>query len=163
MAVVDLRIDDRLIHGQVVGYWIPYYNVNKILIVDRNIVKDKFRQTALKFGTPSNIKTSFYDAATCADKLKRNLDKGSNVMVLCNSPKELLDMHENGYEFNKITVGNISPEKGAKYHIKKTLYLTEEDLESFKKLINLGVEVIVQIVPNDAEEKLEDLLEREGI
>ena len=158
MAVVDVRIEDRLIHGQVVSYWIPFNKVNKILIVDEKIAKDQFRKTALKFGTPKNVKLSFYDPKTCADKLNRNLDKGSNVMLLANNPNSLLELYKEGYKFEKITVGNISPEKGAEYHIKKTLYLTKEDLESFKELINYGIEIIVQIVPDDTPEKLENLI-----
>ncbi len=163
MAVLDHRIDDRLIHGQVVGYWIPYYGVDKILIVDDLIVKDKLRQTALKFGTPSGVKLSFYDAKTCADKLKRRLDKGSNVMVLCNGPKALLDMYNEGYHFKRITVGNMTPEKGAEYHLKKTLFLSDSTLGEFKELLANDVDIVVQIVPNDKEEKLTDLLEKEGI
>jgi len=158
VAVLDLRIDDRLIHGQVVSFWIPYHKIDKILIVDDAIVKDKFRQTALKFGTPSSVKLSFYDAATCADKLKRNLDRGSNVMVLCNAPRHLLEMYNEGYTFDKITVGNITPPKTAEYHIKKTLFLTEEDLSHFRQLIEKGVEVTVQIVPDDAPENMADLI-----
>lgn len=158
MAIVDLRIDDRLIHGQVVSYWIPYNNVNKILIVDDEIINDKFRQAALKLGTPASVKISFYDAKTCADKLKRNLDKGSNVMLLTNGPKAYVDMYNEGLKFEKITVGNITPEKGADIHIKKTLFLDEKNISYFKQLIDYGVDVVVQIVPDDAPEKLKDLI-----
>ena len=50
MAIVGVRIDDRLIHGQVCGYWIPQYKVERILIVDNEVCNDEARKTALKFG-----------------------------------------------------------------------------------------------------------------
>ena len=52
MAILDTRIDDRLIHGQVCGYWIPQYSLQRIAIVDDDIVNDETRKTTLKFGMP---------------------------------------------------------------------------------------------------------------
>ena len=49
MAILDTRIDDRLIHGQVCGYWIPQYSLQRIAIVDDDIVNDETRKTTLKY------------------------------------------------------------------------------------------------------------------
>ena len=43
MAILDVRIDDRLIHGQVCGFWIPHYSLERIAIVDDEIVNDEIR------------------------------------------------------------------------------------------------------------------------
>jgi len=48
--ICDVRIDDRLIHGQVTGCWIPHYSLDKIVVIDEEILKDKTRKAALKFG-----------------------------------------------------------------------------------------------------------------
>ena len=56
MAIVEVRVDDRLIHGQVCGYWIPQFDVQRILIVDNEIVNDENRKVSLKFGTPPRCK-----------------------------------------------------------------------------------------------------------
>ena len=47
MAIVEVRVDDRLIHGQVCGYWIPQFDVQRILIVDNEIVNDENRKVNL--------------------------------------------------------------------------------------------------------------------
>ena len=44
MAILDVRIDDRLIHGQVCGFWIPHYSLERIAIVDDEIVNDEIRR-----------------------------------------------------------------------------------------------------------------------
>ena len=95
MAIVEVRIDDRLIHGQVCGYWVPHHSVEKIVVID--------------------------------DKLKRNLDKGSRVMLLAAGPEPLLKMVEDGYRIEQITVGNLSGKPGYQ-HVKKTLYLSDADV-----------------------------------
>lgn len=160
MAIVEVRIDDRLIHGQVSGIWVPYHNVDKIVIVDNVIVNDELRKSALKFGCPGKVKLSILDSLTASDKLKRNLDKGNNVMILCSSPKPLVEMVEDGYTINKITVGNMSPKGSDDQHIKKTVYLSEEDVDCFKRLTNHNVKLVVQLVPSDSPEDLNEIIKK---
>ena len=74
MAILDTRIDDRLIHGQVCGYWIPQYSLQRIAIVDDDIVNDETRKTTLKFGMPENCKLSIFGSAKAADKFIRKID-----------------------------------------------------------------------------------------
>lgn len=71
MAIVDARIDDRLIHGQVCSFWIPEYRVDRIVIVDDDIAKDEMRKTALRFGCPGECKLSIFDTKKAADKFPR--------------------------------------------------------------------------------------------
>lgn len=159
MAIVEVRIDDRLIHGQVCGYWIPHHNVDKIVIVDNKIVNDEMRKTALKFGCPGKVKLSILDALTASDKLKRKLDQGNNVMILCNGPAPLLEMVEDGYTISKITVGNMSGQPGYT-HIKKTVYLSNDDIVCFKKLASHNVKLLVQLTPDDSPEDLAEIVNK---
>jgi PTS system mannose-specific IIB component len=148
MAIVEVRIDDRLILGQVCGFWIPYYSVEKIVIADDKICHDEMRKTVLKFGCPSNVKLSILSAESAADKLKRNLDKGSRVMILCEGPAPLRKMVELGYNISKITVGNMSNKPGTE-HVKGTVYVSNQDKEDFTYLSKQGVKLFAQMVPNE--------------
>lgn len=149
MAIVDVRIDDRLIHGQVCGFWVPHNSVDKILVVDNQIVNDDIRKTALHFGCPEGVKLSILNAKTAADKLKRNLDQGSNVMILCNSPEPLLEMVKEGYVIKKITIGNMSNKKDTR-SVKNTVFVSNKDIEDFKQLAQFGVKLMAQMVPNES-------------
>lgn len=159
MAIVDVHIDDRLIHGQVCSYWIPHNNVDKIVVVDNKIVKDEIRKSALKLGCPGRVKLSILDALTASDKLKRNLDKGNNVMLLASGPSPFLEMVEDGYKIDKITIGNMSA-RGDDTHIKKTVYLSNDDIRDFKRLAELGVRLTIQLTPQDMPDDLEEILKR---
>jgi mannose PTS system EIIAB component len=157
MAIVEVRIDDRLIHGQVCGFWIPHYSVEKIVIVDDKICNDDMRKTALKFGCPGNVKLSILSAEVAADKLKRNLDKGSRVMILCEGPAPIRKMVELGYSISKVTVGNMSNKPGTR-HVKGTVYVSNQDHEDFKYLAEQGVTVLTQMVPNEKPVEYENLI-----
>lgn len=151
MAIVEVRIDDRLIHGQVCGYWIPQYKVERILIIDNAIVHDEARKTALKFGCPPGCKVSIFDAKKSAEKLLRKIDEGIRVMILCQGPQPLLELVENGYSIDHICIGNMSTKEGAE-QVKKTVYVTEEEKTAFHNLAEKGVKLYLQEKPTDSPE-----------
>lgn len=157
MAIVDVRIDDRLIHGQVCGYWIPHYSIEKIVIVDDAICNDEMRKTALKFGCPGKVKLSILSSEVAADKLKRKLDEGSRVMILCGGPGPLRKMVELGYGISRVTVGNMSNKPGTE-HVKGTVYVSNQDKEDFKSLSEHGVKLVAQMVPNESPVELNHLI-----
>jgi mannose PTS system EIIAB component len=157
VAIVEVRIDDRLIHGQVCGFWIPHYSVEKIVIVDDKICNDDMRKTALKFGCPGNVKLSILSAEVAADKLKRNLDKGSRVMILCEGPAPIRKMVELGYSISRVTIGNMS-NKPETQHVKGTVYVSKQDNEDFRYLSEHGVTILTQMVPNEKPVEYENLI-----
>lgn len=157
MAILDTRIDDRLIHGQVCGYWIPQYSLQRIAIVDDDIVNDETRKTTLKFGMPENCKLSIFGSAKAADKFIRKIDEGIKVMILCNSPVPILRMAEAGYQVPYITIGNMSNRPGAT-QIDKITFITPEEKEAFSKLVQKGVELYIQNTPRDVKRDVTELL-----
>ena len=151
--ICDVRIDDRLIHGQVCGFWIPQYNLERIAIVDDEIVNDQARKTALKFGCPEKCKLSIFNVESAVDKFNRNIDAGIRVMILVSSPIPLLKMVEKGYKINEITVGNMSTKPNAK-QVRKTIFVSPEEKEAFIKLSEHGVKIISQMVPSEPRENI---------
>lgn len=151
--ICDIRIDDRLIHGQVCGFWIPHYSLERIAIVDNEIVNDQARKTALKFGCPDKCKLSIFSVDSAVEKFNRNIDKGIRVMILCSNPLPLLEMVEKGYPIKEITVGNMSTKLGA-VQIKKTVFVSPEEKEAFLKLAEKGVSIVSQMVPGEPRENI---------
>ncbi len=151
--ICDIRIDDRLIHGQVCGFWIPHHNLQRIVIVDNEIVNDEQRKTVLKFGCPDKCKLSIFSVDSAVDKFNRKIDEGIRVMILCNSPLPLLEMYEKGYKFGEITVGNMASKPDSK-QIRKTLFVTDKEKEAFVKLADNGVKIISQMIPSEAREDI---------
>lgn len=152
--ICDVRIDDRLIHGQVVGCWVPQYRLDKIVVVDDAIVKDKDRKNALRFGCPENVALSFHSAKKTAEILMAKGDEGHRVMLLARAPKALLAMIQAGFLMKRITVGNMSRHQEKDKHIKGTAYASEEDMRDFGELVRHGVEIVVQFKPADRAENV---------
>ena len=136
MAIVEVRVDDRLIHGQVCGYWIPQFDVQRILIVDNEIVNDENRKVSLKFGIPPRCKLSIFDS-----------NEGIRVMILVRSPEPLAEMLDYGYTFDHVTVGNMSTKDGAK-QIRNNMFVNEKEAAAFKKIKEHNIPMYYQITPN---------------
>ncbi len=153
MAIVDVRIDDRLIHGQVISYWIPALSVERIVIIDDKIAGDEVRMATLKFGCPGKIKLAIITPKSAAEKFKAGLDEGSRVMILCTGPDQLVQLAEAGFVVDTITVGNISTREAA-VKIKRNMFVTPQQKADFKKLATMGVKLFYQNIPGDAKEDL---------
>lgn len=156
MAIVDARIDDRLIHGQVCSYWIPQHRVERIVIVDDDIACDEMRKTALRFGCPGECKLSIFSAEKAAAKFSANIDRGVRVMILCARPQPLLEMARRGFAVDHVTVGNMSTKEGAR-QVRKTVFVSDEEWEAFRGLAEAGVSIFDQMIPSESRDEITGL------
>lgn len=155
MSIVGIRIDDRLIHGQVVNFWIPQLHVERVLIIDDEIAHDKTRKALLKLGCPAGCKASIFEVDKSIEKLKNHIDKGIRVMILARSPQPLLALISSGYSIDRIIVGNMSSKSGAK-KFKNNVFIGPEEKKAFETLNDLGVGLYFKTSPTDAGEQIKN-------
>ena len=95
--IVLIRIDDRLIHGQVVTQWIKDTNGNRILIVDDKLVNDRMMMRILKAAEPPGVKVEVMTVADAETELKQDAVPGENIVILVKVPlvQEDIDESEN--------------------------------------------------------------------
>lgn len=155
---INARIDNRLIHGQVVSMWIPHYKAERIVVVDNKVAKDETRKALLKMGCPSQCKLLIWDADTASQKLLNNTNDDLKILILCSGPLEIRQMIKNGFQIKKVTIGNMSFKPGSK-SIRKTVFLTEEEKQCFIELEDMGVELVSQMIPSEVEDNtiMEDI------
>lgn len=158
MAIVDTRIDDRLIHGQVCSFWIPEHHVDRIVIVDDEIAQDEMRKTALRFGCPGECKLSIFSAEKAASKFLANIDRGVRVMILCNRPQPILDMVRYGFKVDHVTVGNMSTKPEAK-QVRKTVFVSPQEWSAFHDLVAEGIPIFDQMIPTDPRDEITSLFQ----
>ena len=85
--IVLARVDDRLIHGEVVSVWTPSLNVNRIIVVDDEVAADKFNKRVIKALAPNGVKVNVYATEKGAEVLKKDpKEPGERVMVLTKTP-----------------------------------------------------------------------------
>ncbi|MCC8027585.1 MAG: PTS sugar transporter subunit IIB [Clostridium sp.] len=156
MSVKFSRIDDRLIHGQVVTTWVNVWKVEQIIIVNEKAFNDKMQSAVLKMSAPSNIVLHIFSPDKFLSIVKKNPVKKSTMLIFANV-EDVLYLVERGFLISHLNVGGMRPNENRKT-ITKAVALTESEKECFRKLIDKGVDVEIQMVPKDNVVKMREVL-----
>ncbi len=147
MKFVNVRIDERLIHGQVAAYWTNELNATRIMVVDDGASKDDIQKMALKMAAPATVKLSILGVERAVERLKEAAYPNDRIFVVVRRPETLRRMAELGWKFEKVNVGNMSSKHGS-VQVKKTVGVTKDDVEHFNYLNDNGVVLYAQMVPS---------------
>lgn len=156
MSVKFSRIDDRLIHGQVVTTWVNVWKVEQIIIVNQAAANDKMQSTVLKMSAPANIVIHIFPPEKFLSIVKKNPIKKSTMLIFANV-EDVLYLVENGFDIPQLNVGGMRPNE-TRTTITKAVALTEPEKDCFRKLIDKGVDVEIQMVPKDDVIKMKEVL-----
>lgn len=150
MVVSHMRIDDRLIHGQIVTAWISDSRAGEILVADDLAARDPTQQMLLKLAVPAKIKLQIMTVADAAELLKTDQSE-IKVLLIVRNPKTALELFERGFYIESVNVGNISNSRSAvgRKRLLPFIYVEPEDVENLKAIAAKNIKLDVRAVPND--------------
>lgn len=146
--IVLTRIDDRLIHGQVMTAWVKSTKGNRIIIVDDAVAKDQFLQKVMRMAAPPGIKVEVHDVEKGAEVLKGDSKEGERVIILVKYPHTIEKLVDKGVGIKEFIVGGMGAAPGRKKFY-RNISVSEEEKAIFSRLINKGVKIDIRIVPDD--------------
>ena len=142
------RIDDRLIHGQVATRWTKETGVQRIIVVNDGVEKDKTRSTMLKQAVPPGVTAH----VVSVDKMMRVYNNpeyaGDKVMLLFTNPTDALELVRRGVQVSSINIGGMAYKEG-RVMLDMSVSVDEKDIEAFKELDSRGIELEVRKVASD--------------
>lgn len=148
--IVLTRIDNRLIHGQVATQWCGSVGANLLLVANDKVSEDTLRQGLMNMAAPGYAQTRFFSIA----KTIRIIDKASDmqrIAIICETPQDVLKLVEGGVGICKVNIGNMHMAKG-KRQVATSVAVDDLDVDTFRKLQQLGVELEIRRVPDLAVE-----------
>lgn len=155
--IIVARIDDRLIHGQVVTSWIRAYPVTKILIVAEDIAKNMLMQRIYQSVAPEGIDVMIMDNLRAKTYLHEDEKKNENLMLLVKTPYVFEYLVENGIPLTKIILGGIGSKPGRETLI-RNVSVNQAERESLRRLMDRDIKIVYQMVPVDKEVEVGKLL-----
>lgn len=158
--IVVARIDDRLIHGQVVTSWIKAYPITEILIIAGDLAQNMLMQRIYKSVAPEGIDVNIMNNEHAMNYLHENEKRNENLMILVKTPEIIEFLVENGIQINKIILGGMGSKPGRDTLI-RNVSANESERESLRRLIDRGIKIVYQMVPVDKEIEVEKLLNKE--
>ena len=143
-----LRVDHRLLHGQVAFSWTQYFGADCILIANDNVPDDELRKTTIKLAKPPSVKLVIKNINDSIESIKSGVSDKYNLFIVVESVNDAWRIASAVEEIKSINLGGIKAKEGSK-NISKAINLLPEEIEQLQQLVGKGVEVEIRQVPND--------------
>ena len=145
------RIDNRLIHGQVATQWCGVVGANLLLVANDAVAADEFRQGLMNMAAPSYAQTRFFTIEKTINIIHK-ASANQHIAIICETPQDVLKLVEGGVPIKKVNIGNMHMADG-----KRQVAVDDDDVATFRKLQELGVELEIKRVPDTPVENIEKL------
>lgn len=162
--ITALRVDDRLIHGQVAMTWTKQLAVQGIVVANDEAANDNTQKMALKMAVPGGIKSLIKPVDEAIRILNNPKASRMRILVLTRTVKDALKIRQSVGEIGFLNVGNTGRFDGIdvseKLVLTPTIMLTKAEQQALKELVALDPKVCMQQVPNDEQKLVKDVLDK---
>jgi PTS system mannose-specific IIB component len=154
------RIDSRLLHGQVATAWTKTINPTRIIVVSDEVARDDLRKNLITQAAPPGVKAHVVPINQMIKLAKDDQHfGGQRAMLLFENPQDVLRAVEGGVPLKTINVGSMAHSLG-KVQPNKVLAFNQEDIDTFNKLKQAGLDFDVRKVPNDSKGNMYEILKK---
>lgn len=143
-----VRVDHRLIHGQVAFTWTKFLSTDCILIASDGLLKDDLRMAGLRMAKPSNVKLVMKSIEDSAKALNSGVTDKYNLLILCESVEDVYRLAKKVPTITAINLGGTKSGDDRK-NISKAVNVSQDDVKMIKELSEEGRSIFVQLVPDD--------------
>ncbi|QLB12613.1 PTS system D-mannose-specific IIA component (Man family) /PTS system D-mannose-specific IIB component (Man family) [Bisgaardia hudsonensis] len=156
------RIDDRLIHGQVATRWTKESRVKRIVVVNDDVAKDEVRSSMLKSVAPPGVTAHVVTVEKMIRVYNNPEYADERMMLLFTNPTDVVKLLKAGVDMKSINIGGIAYKDGKKM-ITSAVSVDDKDIEAFKEIDAMGIELDVRKVSNDSRQYMMDLLKKNNL
>ena len=158
MALV--RVDNRLVHGQILEAWIPYTDASCIIIADDNLAGDFFRETVIRMALPREIDLYIHTIADFSKTYQYERNKGEKAIVLFCNIQDALRTFNLGFHFESLNIGNVHSENCA-VCCSPSVFLSDEDIIQLSNMVkDLGVRIDIRRIPKERSGDIREILRK---
>lgn len=148
--IILYRVDDRLVHGQVVEGWVPALGAEELAVVSDEISGDEMRRVIMRFATPEGVDLKIMTVAEAAAYLPEAGKSRRKVLLLLPGLAEAVSLLEKGVQIPSLNIGGMHYTAGKNLSIGKAIFLNDQDCASLKTLSAAGVKIEGRGVPTDS-------------
>jgi mannose/fructose/N-acetylgalactosamine-specific phosphotransferase system component IIB len=148
MPVIHVRMDNRLIHGQILVSWNAAFKIDHIIVTNDKVANDPLQVTLLKAVAPLTAKVSVLTIKDCVDYCNSPEAENESIFVLAKFPEDGLALVEDGLKMPVLNLGNQAFVRGSQ-KISNTVFLTESGVKALKKLHDMGIRITCRMMPGD--------------
>ncbi len=146
--IVNVRMDERLIHGQVAGIWAPSLHTQRIIVINDEAAADTLQKSSLRMAAPTSMRLSVLPVESAAKNIRSGKYGKQRLFLVFKNPTDVLRYLKAGGKLTHVNVGNMSYKEGSK-DITKSIKVLDEEIDVFESIAAMDINVTAQLVPND--------------
>lgn len=156
MPIIFARVDDRLIHGQIVQAWLPELNVDEILIPCTKGRESCLNRGLLRLSLPYEYDLTILDAHDCARYAAQSKRR---IFLLMGSLQEVTELIKDGLRLKSLNIGGMHFKEGAQ-KLDENVFLDDSDKHFLKLIRDLGINIETRAVPNSQSISVSEAIEK---
>lgn len=149
MSVAHMRIDNRLIHGQVTVKWVGAVRADHLIVANDAVAADEIQRLILPQAA-RGVKTSILTVAETLKYCASPQAADERIMVIAKFPSDALQLLQGGLQPKEINVGNQAPAPGTKFTmVTRSIAVTADDASIYREIAELGPQLVSMMMPSD--------------
>lgn len=157
MAIVHARVDERLIHGQVAMVWTNTVGANRIIVVNDQAVRDEMIIAGLKMAKPAGVKLSILSVKRAIEKFAEHTYDQDKAFLITKNIDDMTALIRGNVPIMAYNIGNVAQREGSRA-IKKSVNLTQADIDQIKEMTDKGIKITAQMLPNESDQSVLNML-----
>ncbi len=147
LNIVLVRVDSRLVHGQILEAWVPFVNAKCIIVVNDKVAADPFLDTVIRMAVPSDIEVVITSLDDFVQNYTFSHGRGKKTIVLFSNIADACRAFDLGFRFDRLNIGNVYNNE-YKVCCSSSVFLCDEEITGLENLLKeTGVFVELQRVP----------------
>lgn len=144
MPIIFARVDDRLIHGQIVQAWLPELNIDEVVIPCPRERENRVNKNLLRLSLPFEYELTVMDPARCVGYMAASKKR---ILLLMGSLEDLQPLLEDGLQLKSLNIGGMHFKEGAQ-KLADNVFLAPADKHTLRILNDLGIDIETRAVPS---------------
>jgi len=159
--IVLTRIDDRLVHGQVVEGWVNHLKASCIIVADDSAASNPLQRSIMELSVPRGLKIIIGGIEEVCTRLRSGTLDAERIILLFSRPGDVLQALMKGLSCSSVNIGGMHFIPG-KRKLMDALSVNDADIEALRKIATTGISVAVQAVPTGKPVSLEKVFKECG-
>jgi PTS system mannose-specific IIB component len=143
-----VRVDDRLLHGQVLGAWVPSLGVELLIVASDEVRADAFRTAVMEACSDQGLRVEVASVDDVAGSLKNGKYKDVRAALVVGELQDALRLHDMGLVFESVNIGNIHHSTDGARNITRSVTLDSKDDEILESFLSRGVRIDIRDIPS---------------
>jgi mannose/fructose/N-acetylgalactosamine-specific phosphotransferase system component IIB len=145
-----VRVDDRLVHGQITTTWVPYIKAGAVLIASDEVAASRLKTDAIECCAYSGLCIVINSVADAAAYAESEELAGVRTIMIVAGLDDAMRLYDTGLKFTSLNIGNIHNFAGKCRELTSSVCINEADDEILERFVDMGVEIDLRDVPTSS-------------